>query len=90
MICGLCDDDGWHGNDGDDGDDDLGHSQFSTGIAPDRTFCADRFCCRETALGSKMPFLITDRENALEILQKRYAKGEISKDEYERIKADIQ
>jgi putative membrane protein len=40
--------------------------------------------------GSKMPFLISDRENALEILQKRYAKGEICKDEYERIKADIQ
>ena len=40
--------------------------------------------------GSKMPFLISDRENPLEILQKRYAKGEISKDEYERIKADIQ
>ncbi len=32
----------------------------------------------------------TGGERALEILKKRYAKGEISKDEYERIKADIQ
>jgi putative membrane protein len=31
-----------------------------------------------------------NRENALEILRTRYAKGEISKDEYEKIKADIQ
>jgi putative membrane protein len=40
--------------------------------------------------GSKMPFSGSERENALEILQKRYAKGDISKDEYERIKTDIQ
>jgi putative membrane protein len=40
--------------------------------------------------GSKMPFLISDRENALEILKKRYAKGDIGKDEYEKIKTDIQ
>jgi putative membrane protein len=37
-----------------------------------------------------MPFLMNDRENALEVLKKRYAKGEIGKEEYERIKKDIQ
>ncbi|HEV8719715.1 MAG TPA: SHOCT domain-containing protein [Candidatus Binatia bacterium] len=40
--------------------------------------------------GSKMPFSVSDRENALEILTKRYAKGEIGKEEFERIKKDIE
>jgi putative membrane protein len=31
----------------------------------------------------------TRAESALEVLKKRYARDEISKDEYERIKADI-
>jgi putative membrane protein len=39
---------------------------------------------------SKMPFSTSDREPALEILKKRYAKGEISKEEYDRIKRDIE
>jgi putative membrane protein len=30
------------------------------------------------------------REDALELLKKRYARGEISKDEYEKVKRDIQ
>jgi putative membrane protein len=34
--------------------------------------------------------LSTGRENALDILKKRYAKGEISKEEFERIKKDIE
>jgi putative membrane protein len=40
--------------------------------------------------GPKMPFLISDRENALEILKKRYAKGEIGNEEFETIRRDIE
>jgi putative membrane protein len=40
--------------------------------------------------GQKLPFLMNDRENALEILKKRYARGEIGKEEFETIKKDIE
>ena len=40
--------------------------------------------------GSKMPFLLNDRENALDVLKKRYAKGEIGRDEFEAIRRDIE
>jgi putative membrane protein len=39
---------------------------------------------------SKMPFSASKRENALEILKKRYAKGEVTRDEFETIKRDIE
>ena len=35
-------------------------------------------------------FLMRERESALGILKKRYVRGEIGKDEYEKTKADIQ
>jgi putative membrane protein len=41
-------------------------------------------------LGSKMPFQVNDRTNGLEILKKRYAKGEISREEFETIRRDIE
>jgi putative membrane protein len=39
--------------------------------------------------GEKSPIL-SHREDAVEILKKRYARGEIGKDEYEKIRKDIE
>jgi len=40
--------------------------------------------------GKGAPFAMEHQEGALEVLKKRYARGEIGKDEYEKIKKDIQ
>lgn len=40
--------------------------------------------------GQNLPFLKQNRETGLDILKKRYARGEISKEEFEKIKRDIE
>ncbi len=40
--------------------------------------------------GQKIPFVGENGESALDTLKKRYAKGEINQDEFDRIKRDIE
>ena len=40
--------------------------------------------------GSKLPFSANERDNALEILRTRHAKGEIGREEFEATRRDIE
>ena len=40
--------------------------------------------------GQETPFVIGGKESALDILKKRYARGEIGKEEFDKLKKDIE
>lgn len=40
--------------------------------------------------GQQMPFGIGTKESAVDILKKRYARGEIGKEEFDRLRKDIE
>ncbi len=40
--------------------------------------------------GSKLPFSANERDNPLEILRTRYAKGEVGREEFEAMRRDIE
>jgi len=40
--------------------------------------------------GKGVPFVTEHREGALDIVKKRYARGEISKEEFQQMKKDIE
>jgi len=40
--------------------------------------------------GQNLPFLTQNRQNALHILKKRYARGEINKEEFDKIRKEIE
>jgi putative membrane protein len=42
------------------------------------------------SIGTTKPEAISKEETSLEILKKRYVKGEINQEEYDRIKKDLQ
>lgn len=40
--------------------------------------------------GQETPFAIRGKESALDIMKKRYARGDIGKEEFERLKKDVE
>lgn len=69
-----------------------GHDVFyvSFRIAPDCVFVVVVVALVKWVWGSKMPFSLNDRGNALEVLKKRHAKGEIGREEFEAMRRDIE
>ena len=83
----MHDDDGWYGNDGYDG---LGPSKFSIWFnrsVPIRLAAAYGV---KWVWGQRPSSTIGSEESALDLLKKRYARGEIGKEEFESIKNEIE
>ena len=83
----MHDDDGWNGNDGYDG---LGPSNFF--IWFNRSLPVYSSCAYSVkwVWGQRPSSTIAHGESALDMLKKRYARGEISKEEFESIKKEIE
>jgi putative membrane protein len=81
------DDDGWNGNDGYDG---LGPSAFLFGLIVLFLFILAAAYGVKWVSGQRPSSTIAHGESALDMLKKRYARGEISKEEFESIKKEIE
>jgi len=83
---GVHEHDGWNGNDGYDG---LGPIELADKPGRSLSVYFSRRLWREVGMGPRSSG-VTVQESALDVLTTRYARGEISREEFERVKRDIE